>query len=463
MKYWIIIGFLLLGCGSVDAQRIRMEFPAFAGKTYDFVIFQGSKAEKVQQDTIPKDGRFVLTIPDKYAPYTGMCRWLLTNSETGGGIDMAIPGHDFAISCLSDKPDNTNITYTGFDAVNELNRLHGEQQKIIDRFETMSKAARLYDKAHPLYATFQKEKAAQAQAYEDFQAALKKNPNYNARFLPIVNLMQGHAHKLTDDEAEKGRLFNEYFTQYLNIQDLYVSGHWEGIIQSWVVYQVNVVRDKTKFAQDFALLNEKLKNPAQYTDFVGKMTFYLTQYGKDDFINAIAPVVIGSGKVMSYEGKTMQVYVKAMVGTKAPDLIITEHIGKVEEHNHKTTVIKSSELAQGAFSQTLLLFYQSGCGPCQDLLAQLPGNWAYLNQKGIDIVALSADDNQQVFENTARDFPWKRSYCDREGKNGVNFRNYAVAGTPTLYLIDKQGIIRWRGASLQALLDQLNQPKPKAQ
>jgi len=74
----------------LNAQNITMEFPAFAGKTYDFVIFQGSKAEKVMQDTIPKNGKFVLKIPKKYAPYTGMCRWLFTNSEQGGGIDMAI-------------------------------------------------------------------------------------------------------------------------------------------------------------------------------------------------------------------------------------------------------------------------------------------------------------------------------------------------------------------------------------
>jgi thioredoxin-related protein len=429
----------------LKAQVISMAFPAFAGKTYDFIIFQGSKGLTVVQDTIPADGKFTLVIPQQYAPYTGMSRWLLTNSQVGGGLDMAIPGHDFAISCLSDQPDNTNIIFTGFDAVNELNRLSSEQQKIIDRFETMSKAARLYDKTHPLYATFQQEKRTQAQAYEDFQAALKQNTNYNARFLPIVNLVRGYTHRLTDDENEKGELFNAFFTQKMNIQDLYVSGHWEGIIQSWVGYQANVVNDKDMFADDFKAVSQKLQEPAQYTDFVGKVTFILTQYGKDDYVQAITNEVIRSGKITSYEGKTMQAYVTAMVGSQAPDLVITDH-------NQNTKMLKSSELATGDYSQTLLVFYQSGCGPCEDLLQQLPGHYEALKQKGIDVVAISADQSQQVFENTAAIFPWERSYCDLEGMNGVNFKNYAVMGTPTLVLIDKKGKIINKAATLQDLL-----------
>ena len=93
--------FLVLVSNGIVAQSISMEFPAFAGKTYDFVIFQGSKVETVMQDTIPKNGKFKLTIPKKYAPYTGMCRWLITGTAEGGGIDMAIPGYDFSIACLT--------------------------------------------------------------------------------------------------------------------------------------------------------------------------------------------------------------------------------------------------------------------------------------------------------------------------------------------------------------------------
>jgi hypothetical protein len=59
--------FLFIAINSFS-QSVSMDFPAFAGKTYDFIIFQGSKNEKIIQDTIPANGKFTLTIPKKYAP-----------------------------------------------------------------------------------------------------------------------------------------------------------------------------------------------------------------------------------------------------------------------------------------------------------------------------------------------------------------------------------------------------------
>ena len=435
-----------------NAQSISMEFPAFAGQTYDFVIFQGSKSATVIQDTIPSDGKFVLTVPKQYAPYTGMSRWLITNSEFGGGLDMAIPGHDFAISCLSAQPNEENIIYTGFDAVNELNRLYGLQQSIMDKFETMSRATQLYDKNHPLYATFQEEKRLQAKAYENFQQDLKNNSNYNARFLPIVNLIQGIPHRLTDDYNEKALLFNEYITQKVSFDDLYVSGHWDGIIQSWVMLQTNVVDDKNKFAEDFKTISDRIKNKNHYTDFTGKITFYLTQYGKDDYIDAIANTVLESGKVNEYAG-SMQVYLKARVGKQAPDLEITEHLGKFEDHIHQTRVLKSKDLAKGKGHRTLLVFYQSGCGPCEETMQGLIGNYAYLASKKMKIVSISSDTDEQVFKNTSTQFPWKDSYCDFKGIQGVTFKNYAVSGTPTLFVLDSKGTIITKLSSYTAVLD----------
>ena len=74
-----IISFILftICCGSY-AQKIDMYFPHFGGKTYDFMIFQGDKHQTLVQGTIPEDGKFTLSIPKEYAPYTGMSRWLHT-------------------------------------------------------------------------------------------------------------------------------------------------------------------------------------------------------------------------------------------------------------------------------------------------------------------------------------------------------------------------------------------------
>lgn len=444
MKKLIPILMMLMAMQS-QSQSIKMEFPAFAGKTYDFIIFQGSKQETVLQDTIPANGKFTLTIPKQYAPYTGMCRWLITNTADGGGLDMAIPGYDFSVSCLSDKPDNDNIIYTGFDAVNELNRLNGMQQAIIDKFETMSKATKLYDKKHPLYSAFAKEAAEQAKAYDAFQEELKQNTNFNARFLPIVNLTKGIPHRLTDDYNQKALLVNEFITQKMNLDYFYVSGHWQGIIQSWVVLQMNVLNNKNKFAEDFKLISDRMKNPAYYTDFVGKLTYYLTQYGKDDYVDAIAKTVLSSGKVSEYLG-VMEVYLKSMVGIKAPDLVIVN----VDDTKPKNTVLKTDQLNS---KYSLLVFYQSGCGHCETAIAGLKSNYQDIVSKGIKIITLAADKEQNTYKTTADSFPWKDKFCDFKGTSGINFKNYAVMGTPTMFLLDSNGIIIEKIATVEQLLD----------
>jgi peroxiredoxin len=312
----------------------------------------------------------------------------------------------------------------------------------------MSKAAQLYDKKHKLYKKFTQEAALQVKAYDAFQQDLKLNPNFNARFLPIVNLTQGIPHRLTDDYNQKALLVNEFITQIVSFEDLYVSGHWVGIIQSWVVLQMNVVQDKDQFANDFKLISDRIKNPKHYTDFVGKLTYYLTQYGKDNYLDAIAQTVLKSGKVNEYLG-SMEVYLKAMVGMKAPDLVT----GKVNETNQENSILKSDQFNS---PYTLILFYKSGCGPCEHTIEALKTNYERIEEKGIKIIAISADEDQQVFQNTAAQFPWKNIYCDFTGTRGVNYKNYAVIATPTMFLVDSKGVIVEKIATTDQLLEWSN-------
>ena len=432
-----------------------MLWPAFAGKTYDFIIFQGDKQVTAQQDTIAKDGSFVLSVPQKYAPYTGMSRWLITGTTEGGGLDMAIPGYDFSVTCLNDKPDNANITYTGFDAVNELNRLHGIQQVILEKFETMSKATQLYNKKHKLYKKFEKEKEVQVQAYNAFQKDLEQNTNFNARFLPIVNLTKGIAPKLYLDETDKFNEITRYFAYDLDIEALYTSGHWSGIIGSWVQIHLNVIKDDQVLYDQFTALTQRIKHKKQYTDLTGKVTYYMKTYGMDKQIELITPVVVHSGKITEYVG-VMELYINALTGLQAPDLVITEHIGKLEDHNHKTTVLKSSDLATDAYKNSLLVFYQSGCGPCEELMQELLQKYKLLKEKGIRVITLSADEGELLYKNSSKDYPWPDKYCDFEGQQGVNFKNYAVKGTPNLYILDKKGIIIKKMATMKELMPWLD-------
>ena len=169
---------------------------------------------------------------------------------------------------------------------------------------------------------------------------------------------------------------------------------------------------------------------------------------------AAAPVVNGSHKILGYEG-SMLGYKNALVGSKAPDLVFREHIGSKDGHNHRDVIMKSAELANGDYHKTLLIFYESGCGPCENLLQQLPGNYENIRKKGIRIIAVSSDTDENIFKTRSKDFPWKDTYCDYEGKAGINFSNYGAIATPTIFLIDRSGKIEAKMASLHDVLERI--------
>ncbi len=449
MKKIILFSLMLILASALQAQTIKMNFPAFAGKTYDFIIFQGNTNIKAQQDTIPADGKFELKIPEEYAPYNGMCRWLITNSREGGGLDMSIPGKGYEVTCLSDKPSPKNIVYEGYDPVNELNKLYEEQQSIVSKFELMNNAMQVYNSEDKLYAIFAKEKEKQVKAYRKFQKTLKTNPNYNARFLPIVNLTQGIPNELTSDYKERALLNAKYIANDLNLDDLYTSGHWSGILASWVQLHTQALSEDSLMLPHFIKMGQRISSPKRYTDFVERITYYLNYYGQDDYISLLAPEVISSGKITEYTGK-LSVYQKTLIGMQAPSLFL---LTKKANGKTQTTELPSADFAQNNANSTLLIFYESGCAHCEILLGELPSNYDYLKQKGVDIITISADTDENVFRNTASAFPWKRAYCNLEGMSGINFTNYAVYGTPTIFAIDKQGKIITQMASMQQILD----------
>lgn len=440
MRVVLLLFLVVVGKG-LFAQTIQMHWPAFAGKHYEFTIFQGDKSVLAQKAVIPNDGRFELTVPAEYAPYTGMSRWLLMGTAEGGGLDMSIPGHDFSVSCTAVLPDESNIEYRGHDAVNELNRLDRAQMQIIGKHSTMLSALGQYDTKHPLYKVFDTERRAQEKAYAAFQKSLAGNSQYAARILPVLNLTKGIVPRLYDNEEYRLREMARYIAFDMDTDVLYTSGHWSGIIGSWVQLHLNVVKDDTVLVEQFAAITNRMTNPKLYTDFVGKVTYFLTQYGKDDLIAGIASTVVNSGKITAYEGKTMQVYVQALVGSQAPDIALPD--GKV---------LKSHELAIENTEQTLIVFFASDCGHCEEMMKQLQAQYKTLQDRHIRIIALSADTDEAVFLKAKSSFPWADTHCDFKGMSGINFKIFAVPGTPTFILLDKQGKVELRAATLKEVI-----------
>lgn len=291
----VLFGIFFLNAFS---QNINMEFPYFKGKSYDFIIFQGVAAKTIIKGTIPDDGKFTLIIPQEYAPYTGMSRWLITGTAEGGGLDMLIPGRDFEVVCKEAKPDDQNILYIGNKEIPELNTLYSNQQKILAKYEAMRTTKKVFSNEDPHYRIFELKYQEQMKLYEAFQRELMSKDDYAAKFINIVNITSGIGTKLLHTEKDNAENINEYITGQLDWATLYTSGHWNGVINSWVSIHTKIFNDPKRFAVDLSKVTGRIKDDKQYEDLVKRVAGQLK--GKDEFAESIIPVVVLSGKIRVY-------------------------------------------------------------------------------------------------------------------------------------------------------------------
>jgi thiol-disulfide isomerase/thioredoxin len=441
-KQLIYFIYILAISSSTTAQTIDLEFPYFAGKTYEFTIFQGDKRITLKSDAIPQSGKVQLTIPENYKGYKGMAQWYLTNSATGGGLDLIINNEDFSVVCFDSIPTAESIVYKNTIENLSDKATYDKQQQLFQRHDALLATKRAYDKESELYKLASTEYNSLIKQYEALTKSLSASTLYAAKFRQIVNLTMGIGTIITLDEKEKANNINDFITNELDFEVLYTSNHWGGIINNWVQLQTMVVKDDTKLIADAITILNRIKTDAVYTDFVINLTRELTKVGKDDVLFALILPVKNSKKLLNYDG-VLNIYKQDLSG-KAPDVIFKNTTG--------TKIIKTTELNS---KYTLLLFYKSGCGPCEDTIESLKSNYTKLVANGLKIIALSSDTDATEFKTTAVSFPWKDTFCDLDGVNSVNFKNYAVIGTPTMYLLDSKGKILKKLATVEELLTQL--------
>lgn len=107
---------------------------------------------------------------------------------------------------------------------------------------------------------------------------------------------------------------------------------------------------------------------------------------------------------------------------------------------NKAPQIEGVQPLEGVNS-TLVLFYDGGCGICQNLLEELDHNYDKLKAKGVRIVTISADGDKDTFEKKIAKYPWPDKLCDYQSFNGINFKRFGIAATPMMFVIDKNGVV----------------------
>ena len=426
---------------SLTAQTITLSFPKFSGKEWDLILLQGLNKDTVLRGVIPDDGKVVLNIPAKRKNYAGMARWMLRN---GGGLDFVLNGESFSVECLSEEPNESNIIYTGTVENVFLNQNYHQQEEIMFKYEAVSMALKAYPEGTSLFSLLSKEKKKLTQDYDDMYRELAKSPLYAARFREIVNFTRGTGESLELDEKGRAIEADNFIRNQMSWPALYTSNHWSGVIFSWAqMHSLVIESDSTLVASTRQILG-KLDDNLIYTDFCEQLARYFVKFGKDSLLFELGPEVRGSGKLLRYDGLLAQ-FQGLQTGERVPDLVLPDG--------------SEMSLISNKRSTRLLMFYQSDCGHCEDELEKIKANYSTLQNAGIQVITVSGDTDKKVFQDKADSFPWAVKLFDGKGFGGPNFRNFGIAGTPTLLAVDEKGKLLRRSAQFTDMLVWLDSRK----
>lgn len=266
---------------------------------------------------------------------------------------------------------------------------------------------------------------------DDAKAYIQKNAC--AEVLQALNMQ---------DFRPQVQVLRERFIKELNFDTLYLNK------EAWFseINEVLGAYDKSApyhqlFGKDMITALERTLKPEAYTK-LAEAAFSITEQfnwgaAQTELVDYLTTksderLLKGSGKVaMIYAMKNVR------VGSKAPDIVLPD--GKV---------LISNELATNGAEQTLLVFFASDCGHCEEMIQQLKAQFSTLQARHIRVIAIAADTDVALHKKSIENFPWQDTYCDFKGISGVNFKAYAVPGTPTLILLHKNGTIVKRTSSL---------------
>ena len=96
---------------------------------------------------------------------------------------------------------------------------------------------------------------------------------------------------------------------------------------------------------------------------------------------------------------------------------------------------------------TLVVFGASWCPKCMEELPKLTQNYVKWRNLGVEVVYISLDTDQQVFEQSVKSYPFF-AYCDYKKWESQVVQDYYVFGSPTFYLLDAKRKILLRPNSI---------------
>lgn len=380
----ILLSICIVLSSFASAQDIKVSFPLYANKEYSFALNKGINRDIVQQGTLSASGSATLTVPAKDKDYAGMGSLIIDGSSVFNFI----------------------VNHENFEVEQGLDLKYAFK----DSRENEYLYSIIQDKAVP-----QPDSTLYASHFVEF-----------LRYMQRLNKVGQGMSDLREKVDVKLYALNQ-----LDMEQLYTSSVWYNVVDGLM----RLDPGQKAFGENMVKILKRIKSLEVFEHLTENLITITDQYGWDDAFNIIIPYVEESGRIKVPQGNIYVAFALAKIrpGTIAPPI-----------HGLKKAISDS-----GA-KKTLLVFYQPDCENCHIEMQELIKSYPELEKQGVRVVSISSDEDKESFEKDKKLYPWPDAdkLCDLQGFAGENFKNYAIMGTPTFYLIDGKGIVIKRYALL---------------
>jgi len=407
-----LIGLLLLFfvaslCAS--GQTIHISFPSYGGKEYAFYLWQGLKMDTISAGTLNEKGEIQIEIRENGFKGVGTLDF-----GKSGALDVIINGeNDFSIlNILATEELQAEFKYENSPENSFVIERAKQETDIFGKNNVLDYILQIYKSDESFYQAAQSEKSRLENQYSRLQEQLHASPLYAARLCEIFDYLNGRGSKLTMSDSEIQQERKNFILNNLDFAVLYTSGQWEKVTADWIW---NLTGNDSLLVAEPRQVLERISDRSLKINLTNRIMQLFAKYAKENLLPQIG-----------VENLLMPV-----LGQLAPELIL----------DGETWQPKNA----------LILFYDSDCGNCRNELHQLIEKYNLFESNNLRVISIAADTDKNLFSETAQEIVWKDNYCDFKGFEGKNFINYGVVGTPTIILIDKDGILRGRYAQIKEL------------
>jgi thiol-disulfide isomerase/thioredoxin len=120
-----------------------------------------------------------------------------------------------------------------------------------------------------------------------------------------------------------------------------------------------------------------------------------------------------------------------------------ERVGKPLNIKFQAVDGREVDVANLKGKVVLVDFWATWCGPCMAELPNLKATYEKLHEKGFEIVGISFDrDVNKLKQVVAREKMTWPQYFDSEKEGNKYGEEFGITGIPTMWLVDKKGVLR---------------------